>query len=298
MKKEKSCGAVVYKIENNQILFLIEKMNHGHFSMPKGHVENNETEIQTALREIKEETNLDVTLDSSFRQVITYAPYQDCLKDVVFFIAKAKSGKIKNQECEVSKIEFLPFDKAIKTLTYKYDKEVLLKAYLYLIKKLIKKIIIIGCPGSGKSYLSKVLAKSLNLPLYHIDMLYWYDDWKHITNEQLKEKLSEITNGKKWIIDGNYSNTLKDRIDKAELVIYMNLATKTCLKGYYSRLNNKRDDMPLTCVEKVDEEFVNYIKTFKKTKGKKIKKMINNKNVLTITNVKDRKDIEDILTKM
>ena len=59
MIKEKSCGAVVYKKEEEKIYFLIEEMKAGHYSIPKGHVENNETEIETALREIKEETNLD-----------------------------------------------------------------------------------------------------------------------------------------------------------------------------------------------------------------------------------------------
>ena len=73
MIKEKSCGAVVYKYENNEILVLLEKMKKGHISIPKGHVENDETEIQTALREIKEETNLDVVIDTGFKEVISYS---------------------------------------------------------------------------------------------------------------------------------------------------------------------------------------------------------------------------------
>ena len=88
MAKEKSCGAVVYKIENGIIYFLIEKMNKGHFSLPKGHVENNETEIETALREIKEETNLYVTIDDSFAETISYKVDNGNIKDVTFFIGK------------------------------------------------------------------------------------------------------------------------------------------------------------------------------------------------------------------
>ncbi len=63
-------------------------MTHGHISLPKGHVEANETEEETALREIKEEPNLDVELDTGFRHVVSYAPYEGCVKDVVFFAAK------------------------------------------------------------------------------------------------------------------------------------------------------------------------------------------------------------------
>ena len=132
MIKEKSCGAVVYKIENNEIYILIEKMQRGHYSIPKGHVEHNETEIETALREIKEETNLEVTIDTNFREVVTYSPYAGCIKDVVFFIAKAKSDDLINQEIEVSELKWLKPVDALEILTYYSDKEVLTKALNYL----------------------------------------------------------------------------------------------------------------------------------------------------------------------
>ena len=110
MIREKSCGAVVYKTEGNERFYLIEHMAVGHLSLPKGHVENSETEAETALREIKEETNLDVELDTSFREVISYSPYHDCVKDVVFFVAKAKAGPLVNQESEVSLLEWKSFE--------------------------------------------------------------------------------------------------------------------------------------------------------------------------------------------
>lgn len=132
MKKEKSCGAVVYKKENDKIFFLIEKMKMGHYSLPKGHVEKNETEEETALREIKEETSLDVIVDTSFREVITYSPKDEVVKDVVYFIAKVIGGNIKEQEEEVIEIFFLEFEDALKILTYDNDKEILRKAKEYL----------------------------------------------------------------------------------------------------------------------------------------------------------------------
>lgn len=159
MIKEKSCGAVVYKIINNQIFFLIEKMQRGHFSIPKGHVENNETEIETATREIKEETNLEVIIDTNFREVISYSPYEGCIKDVVFFIAKAISDDVKNQEVEVNSIYFFKFDKAYKILTHKGDKDVLLKAYMYYLLNNMKKVILIGSPGFWKILFNKVFKR-------------------------------------------------------------------------------------------------------------------------------------------
>ena len=132
MIKEKSCGAVVYKKEEEKIYFLIEEMKAGHYSIPKGHVENNETEIETALREIKEETNLEVNLDSNFREVVSYSPYEGCIKDVVFFVAKAKTFDMKEQLIEVTSLKWLEPVDAINILTFDSDKEVLKKAWKYL----------------------------------------------------------------------------------------------------------------------------------------------------------------------
>ena len=135
MIKEKSCGAVVYKVVNGDVLYLTEHMAKGHVSIPKGHVEDGETETETALREIKEETNLKVEIDTSFRHTISYSPYEGCIKDVVFFTAKAISDDMINQESEVSALEWLTYEKAFAALTFDSDKQTLALADAH-IKKL------------------------------------------------------------------------------------------------------------------------------------------------------------------
>ncbi len=137
MKKEKSCGAVVYKYQNNQLLFLLIKSKQGHhFSFPKGHVENNETEVETALREIKEETNLDVVIDTGYRNVITYSPMENVIKDVVYFVATPiGEEKVIPQEAEVSSAKWLYYSQALKQVTHDNEKNVLIKAYEYLKNK-------------------------------------------------------------------------------------------------------------------------------------------------------------------
>ena len=134
MVKEKSCGAVVYKIENNNVLYLLVKHNKGHISFSKGHVEKDETEEMTAKREIKEETNIDVSIDKNFRVVRTYSPKENVLKDVILFVGKAENNDVKRQECEIEKVMWLPFDKAFESLTYDTDRDVLEKAKEYLVK--------------------------------------------------------------------------------------------------------------------------------------------------------------------
>ena len=135
MKKEKSCGAVVYQFQDDQLYLLILKMRKGHYSIPKGHVENQESEEETAVREIKEETNLKVKIDTSFREVITYFPFEGVSKDVVFFVAKYIDGEVKEQESEVEKAMWLNIEDALNILTHKSDQEVVKKAIQYITKE-------------------------------------------------------------------------------------------------------------------------------------------------------------------
>lgn len=128
MNKEKSCGGVVYVVEEKQILYLVLKQQLGHFSFAKGHVEKAESEEQTALREIKEETGLDVELNTDFRIINTYKPMRGILKDVIYFAAKAKTKKVIVQKSEIDSFTWLPYQQAIDLLTFDHDKVILLKA--------------------------------------------------------------------------------------------------------------------------------------------------------------------------
>lgn len=134
MKKEKSCGAVIYKYENSKLYILLLKHNQGHWSFSKGHVENEETEKETALREIKEETNLDVCIDNNFRYLTTYSPKENTIKDVVYFVATPLNDDIKIQEKEISEISWYSAIEALDKITYDNDKQVLKKTIEYLNK--------------------------------------------------------------------------------------------------------------------------------------------------------------------
>ena len=126
---EKSCGAVVFREdETAKRRYLILKMRKGHFSLCKGHVEGEETEHETARREILEETGLNVVFLGKFRETIEYSPYSGAMKTVVFFLARTFSETFRAQESEVSEIFFLPLEEALGTLTFESDREVLRKA--------------------------------------------------------------------------------------------------------------------------------------------------------------------------
>lgn len=129
MQYEKSCGAVVYrKYHGNTEILLIKHINSGHWSFPKGHVEGSETEIETAVREIKEETSIDVLIDQTFRETVSYSPKRDTKKEVVYFIAKARNIDFIPQEDEVAEIRWVDINHASAVLTYDNDKNIVNKA--------------------------------------------------------------------------------------------------------------------------------------------------------------------------
>lgn len=134
MKKEYSYGAVVYKKDNKKLYILLEYMQLGHISLPKGHIEDGETKEECAIREIKEETSLDVKLNTDFEHTITYSPCPDVSKDVTFYLATPLSQELKPQPEEVNHVAYVEAEKALSLLTHNSDKEVLKDALQYIQK--------------------------------------------------------------------------------------------------------------------------------------------------------------------
>lgn len=114
MKKEKSCGCVV--VNNGKVLLV--KHNAGHISFPKGHVELGETEQETAIREVKEETNIDVKIISDTKFIESYWVSEEIYKDVIYFLAIPTSFDMKNQESEVSEVLWVDESEILDVLAY------------------------------------------------------------------------------------------------------------------------------------------------------------------------------------
>ena len=159
----------------------------------------------------------------------------------------------------------------------------------------MKKVIIIGCPGSGKTTFAEKLNKKTGLPLYYLDAIWHKPDETHITREEFDKRISKIFQTPEWIIDGNYSRTLEMRLKQCDTVFLFDLPTELCIQGATERLGKKRYDLPWIENE-LSPEFKQSIEQFPSTGLPKIydllEKYSENKQVIVF---KSREDADAYL---
>ena len=154
----------------------------------------------------------------------------------------------------------------------------------------MKRIMVIGCSGSGKSTLSLRLHKLLDLPIFHLDQVYWKPGWIESERIEWIAAADKITAQSEWIIDGNYGSTMDARMARADTIVYLDFSTLKCLYRITKRIwqykGSSRPDMTAGCPERFDLEFYHYVLTFNLTRRKglinKIKAIQNHKDVYVL----------------
>lgn len=159
----------------------------------------------------------------------------------------------------------------------------------------MKKIIIVGCPGSGKSTFARELRDKTKIPLYYLDMIWHNPDKTNCSIEKFDEKLLDILSKDKWIIDGNYLRTMETRIKSCDTIFLLDIPVELCLLGAEERIGKKREDMPWIETE-FDEEFRQWIFNFSEEQLPQIYQLLNRyKKKKNIQIFKTREEIEKYL---
>ena len=162
----------------------------------------------------------------------------------------------------------------------------------------MKKVIVIGCPGSGKTTFAENLNKLTGLPLYYLDAIWHKPDKTHIPREEFDQRISEIFATPEWIIDGNYNRTIEMRLKECDTVFLFDLPTEVCLQGATERIGKGRYDLPWLEKE-LDPEFEEFIKDFPKTSLPQIYELIEKyKKEKHIIIFKSRKEADNYINNM
>ena len=159
----------------------------------------------------------------------------------------------------------------------------------------IKRITIVGGPGTGKTTLAEKLSKIFNLPVIHIDAINYNPNWTKIEKEKRDKLILEKIKNERWISDGNYSSTLKERMEKSDLIIWLDYSGLDIIKGVLSRriknINKEKQEIP-GCKERISWEFFKYAVTYRRKERNKIVEKIKNASEDKIYIFKNRRKLD------
>ena len=158
----------------------------------------------------------------------------------------------------------------------------------------MKKIIIIGCPGSGKSTFARALHNKTGIPLYYLDMLYWNADKTTVSKDVFIERLKKVLSEDEWIIDGNYGSTMELRMAECDTVFFLDFDSDICISGIKERMGKQRPDMPWIETQE-DPEFLEFIKNYNTDSRPKVIELLKKYNDKDIVIFKNREETESYL---
>lgn len=149
----------------------------------------------------------------------------------------------------------------------------------------MNKIIVIGCPGSGKSTFSRELHRLTGIPIFHLDQLYWNADKTTVDRSVFQERLAEAMAQSMWILDGNYGATMELRMEACDTVIFLDYPTEVCLEGIRARRGQARSDMPWVESDE-DAAFLSFVQQYNTESRPKVMELLHKysgKNIFIFT---------------
>ena len=163
----------------------------------------------------------------------------------------------------------------------------------------MERIVIIGCGGAGKSTLARQLGEKLDIPVVHLDKLFWRQGWVQVSKEEFDKLHREALAREKWIMDGNFDRTMAERITRSDTVIYLDFSRFACLMGVLKRVfttyGKVRPDMGEGCPERIDWDFLKWVWDFNKNKREKNYRLLNEAEGKETIVLKNRRAVKKFL---
>ena len=166
----------------------------------------------------------------------------------------------------------------------------------------MERIIIIGCGGAGKSTLARQLGEKLDLPVVHLDKLFWKPGWVQVSQEEFDALHRQALAEEKWIIDGNFNRTMEERVARCDAIIYLDFNRFACLFGVFKRIfttyGTVRPDMGEGCPERFDWEFLRWVWNYNKDKRERNYKLLNGAEHAETIVLKNRRAVKKFLNSL
>lgn len=163
----------------------------------------------------------------------------------------------------------------------------------------MERILILGCGGSGKSTLARRLGEQLDMPVIHLDKLWWLPGWVERDREDFDRLLEAELVKPRWIMDGNFTRTIQTRMERCDTVIYLDYSRLACVLGVIKRIittyGTVRPDMGAGCPERIDGEFLKWVWDFKKHSHPKIMHILSQYPDVKVHIFKNRRQLNRFL---
>ena len=163
----------------------------------------------------------------------------------------------------------------------------------------MKRIVIIGCGGAGKSTLAQQLGEKTGLTVVHLDKLFWTPGWVSRAPEEFDPLVNRELEKEGWIMDGNFNRTMPQRLERCDTVIYLDFSRFACLCGVAGRVlttyGQVRPDMGEGCPERIDLDFLKWVWNYNRDKRQRNYDLIAQYPDVKLIVLKNRREVKQFL---